>query len=49
MDVGRAADWYGIVVGHAIEQADAGQAYAQVDLEESEAWARLPQEAWLDS
>ncbi len=49
MEAGKAADCYGIVAGHAIEQADAEQACIQADLKGNETWVHLPIDAWPDS
>ena len=49
MEAGKAVDCFGCVAGHAIEQADAEQAYIQADIEGTPTWVALPSEAWPDS
>ena len=46
MQASKAADAFGCLPGHAIEQADAKQAYIQALLGGTETWVRLPREAW---
>ena len=46
MDAGKAADLYGSLQDHDIQQADAEQAYVQADLTGTECWICLPQEQW---
>ena len=47
LEAARAADLYGCVPGHAIEMADAVQAYVQAELTGTETWVCLPPE-WRD-
>ena len=49
MEAGKAADCYGLCKGHAIEQADAEQAYDQAGLGGNETWVHLPETAWPDA
>ena len=44
MDASRAADCYGRVPGHAIEMADAEQAYIQAELGGTACWVCVPPE-----
>ena len=48
MEAGKATDAYGCIQGHAIQQADAEQAYIQADLEGADTWVMLPEEAYPD-
>ena len=45
MEASKAVDFYGCMDGHAIQQADAEQAYIQADLKGKETWILLPEEA----
>ena len=42
MEVGKIADWYACLPGHAQEQADAEKAYVQADMRVCETWVNLP-------
>ena len=44
MGASRAADCYGCMPGHCIQQADADQAYVQADLKGTPCWICLPPE-----
>ena len=44
MEAARAADAYGMLPGHAVQQSDAEQAYAQAWLTGTETWVRLPRD-----
>jgi hypothetical protein len=47
MEAGKAADTYGLFMGHTVEQADAEQAYVQAKLGgETPTWVRLPRDRW---
>ncbi len=46
MQASKAADAYGSLAGHSIQQADAIQAYTQSKLAGTPTWVRLPREAW---
>ena len=46
MDAARAADAYGLMPGHAVEQSDAEQAYTQAWLSGTDTWVRLPRDQW---
>ncbi len=46
MEASKAADIYGLVPGHSVQQADARQAYTQSTLGGTPTWVRLPREAW---
>ena len=46
MAAAKAADIYGLIPGHAAEQADAMQAYAQAKLNGTDTWVRLPKDRW---
>jgi uncharacterized protein (DUF924 family) len=48
MEAGKAADVYGMLPGHTIEQADAVQAYTQATLKGTKTYVSLPKEAWPD-
>ena len=48
MEAARAADAYGLLPGHAVQQSDAEQAYTQAWLTGTETWVRLPKEQWPD-
>jgi hypothetical protein len=48
MEAGKAADAYGMLPGHSIEQADAVQAYTQATLKGTKTYVSLPKEAWPD-
>ncbi len=48
MEAGRAADAYGMLPGHTIQQADAVQAYTQATLKGTKTYVSLPKEAWPD-
>jgi len=45
MEAAKAADCYGLFPGHAVEQADAEQAYTQAKLGGTPTWVRLPPDA----
>ena len=45
MEAPKAADFYGLIPGHAVEIADAVQAYIQADLSGTPCWICLPPEA----
>ena len=49
LEANKAADLYGLSPGHAIQGADATQAYTQAKLGGTETWIELPSEAWSDS
>ena len=49
MQSGKAADCYGCLPNHTVEQADAEQAYIQAELKGTETWVALPTEAWPDA
>jgi hypothetical protein len=50
MEAGKAVDAFGLLPGHAVEQADAQQAYIQSDLGgDFVTWVRLPKEFWPES
>ena len=46
MEAARAADVYGLVPGHAVQQSDAEQAYTQAWLGGTPTWVRLPKDQW---
>ena len=46
MEAAKAADCYGLLEGHVVEQADAEQAYTQSKLGGTPTWIRLPRERW---
>jgi len=46
IEAGKAADFHGLLEGHATEQADAEQAYTQSLLGGTETWVRLPEDRW---
>ncbi len=46
MEAGKAADAYGMLPGHTIQQADAMQAYTQATLKGTKTYVSLPKEAW---
>ena len=46
MEGARAADAYGLMPGHDVEQSDAEQAYTQAWLTGTETWVRLPYDQW---
>ena len=46
MQAGKAAECYGCLPGHDIEQCDTDQAYMQTELKGTETWIALPEEAW---
>jgi hypothetical protein len=48
MEAGKAADAYGMLPGHTIQQADAVQAYTQATLKGTKTYVSLPKEAWPD-
>ena len=45
MEASKAADFYGLIPGHAVEIADAVQAYIQAELSGTPCWICLPPEA----
>ena len=50
MEAGKAVDAYGLLPGHAVQQADAQQAYIQCELGgDTITWVRLPVEFWPQS
>ena len=49
MEASKAADFYGLIPGHAVEIADAVQAYIQAELSGTPCWICLPPEARPDS
>ena len=49
MEAARAADAYGLLPGHSVQQSDAEQAYTQAWLGSPGAWVRLPRDQWPDS
>ena len=49
MEAAKAADAYGLLPGHAVEQSDAEQAYTQAWLTGTDTWVRLPKDQWPDS
>ncbi len=46
MEAGKAADGYGLLSGHDVQQADGESAYAQAKLGGEETWIRLPPDRW---
>ena len=46
MEASKCADFYGLMKGNKIEQADAEQAYTQSELGGTPTWVRLPREQW---
>ena len=46
MEAAKAADAYGLLPGHAVEQSDAEQAYTQAWLTGTDTWVRLPRDQW---
>ena len=46
MAAAKAADAYGLLPGHAAQQADAMQAYTQAKLIGTDTWVRLPKDRW---
>ena len=46
MEAAKAADCYGLLEGHVVEQADAEQAYTQSKLGGTPTWIRIPRERW---
>ena len=46
MEAARAADAYGCLDGHDIQQCDAEQAYTQAELSGTPTWVRLPRDQW---
>ena len=46
LEAAKAADCYGLLPGHAIEQSDAEQAYTQSKLGGTPTWVRLRRERW---
>ena len=46
MEAAKAADAYGLLPGHAVQQSDAEQAYTQAWLSGTETWVRLPRDQW---
>ena len=49
MEAARAADAYGCLPGHAVEQSDAEQAYTQALLDGTDTWVRLPRDQWPEA
>ena len=49
MEASRAADAYGCIEGHEIQQCDAEQAYTQAELDGTTTWVRLPRDQWPES
>ena len=49
MEAAKAADAYGLLPGHAVEQSDAEQAYTQAWLTGTATWVRLPRDQWPES
>ena len=46
MGAAKAADCYGLLPGHTVEQADADMAYTQANLGGTKCWVALPREQW---
>ena len=46
MEAGNAADGYGLLSGHDVQQADGESAYTQAQLGGEETWIRLPPDRW---
>jgi len=46
LEASRAANAYGLLPGHDVQQADADSAYTQSYLEGTDTWVRLPKEQW---
>ena len=49
MEASKCADFDGLLPGHAVEQADAEQAYTQSELGGTKTWVRLPREQWPEA
>jgi len=49
MEAARAADAYGCIEGHDVQQCDAEQAYTQAELKGTNTWVRLPRDQWPES
>ena len=43
---GHCADFFGMLDGHIVEQADAARAYTQAPLMGTKTWVRIPREEW---